>query len=643
MTHAHPLAEGDRLALARTARETLVCAPLFASTDAPSAPARGMAQPAVLRIDGPDAASYLHSQLTHDVEGLLPGAGQLTARVERTGHLVAVAGLHRDPSEPHRYWMIGDVPGIAAMHASLDAFLFADDVTLTPDPSWHWLALQGPAALAVADAVFGPLGFEPWDSLPEGAMRALRRTRKALGIDVPSGSVAIRRSLTGDAGLLIGLPVRPSVGVSGEAAPQGPDTAAAPLIQAIDAAAREAGGAVVSSEAFADVLGILRIEAGIVRPHTDFGDRRRLLPETGLEQTTVSYTKGCYLGQEVIARVRTYGSVPNLLRALVFTSEDSEGLLRTLPAPGADLLLADGKKAGAWAAATHSPLSEGVVALAFLGRAHRTPGSVLEVLDADGVPHQATVRTSPLYAAPDRAHQVRQRYDQAIRTFADGHADRALTLMEDVLRIDPGFADAYEAIGVMLGKSGRFHEAIDVFRRLEEVAPDEPMVNTNLSLYFMKIGDRQTAEDEAGKATLKQMARARGKGGVDVAADLAASKRKEAERKVSMFERVLGIDPDDGIALFGLGTALLTLDRAAEAEPHLARALAVDRKNSAVYAAHGRALEALDRPDDAVGTYRQGVEVASRQGDLMPLKEMEHRLMLLGASRATKPATGPAA
>ena len=52
-------------------------------------------------------------------------------------------------------------------------------------------------------------------------------------------------------------------------------------------------------------------------------------------------------------------------------------------------------------------------------------------------------------------------------------------------------------IGVMLGKTGRFHEAIDFFRRLEEVAPDEPMVNTNLSVFYMKIGDKQTAEDQS--------------------------------------------------------------------------------------------------------------------------------------------------
>jgi len=554
------------------------------------------------------------------VGGLAPGSGNLTARVERTGHLVALTSLHRWPdAEVDRYWMMGEPAAVDALHQALDAFLFADEVTLSPGRPMRWLTVQGPKAAEVCTAVFGALGFEPWEALPEGALRLLRRTRKDVDITLPDGTVALRRSLTGDVGFLIGLPAAAD--------------AFRPLAEAMSTAMQQVGGAIAHAEDFDAALAILRVEAGQVRVDLDLGARRRLLPETGLEQAAVSYTKGCYIGQEVIARVRTYGSVPNLLRALVFAGAD-EALLAALPAPGDELRLSDGTKAGTWAARTLSPVAGGVVALAFLGRKHRTPGRDLEILDAEGVPHTTTVRTSPLYAAPDQAARVQQLYDRAIRTFADGHEDRALAMMEEALRLDPGFGDAYEAIGVMLGRSGRFHEAIDVFRRLEEVAPDEPMVNTNLSLYFMKIGDRETAEDESGKATLKTMARARGKGGQDVAEDLAESKRKEAERKVVMFQRVLGIDPEDDIALFGLGSALLTLDRPDEAEPHLAHALRVSKNNSVAYAAHGKALERLHRPDEAVATYRQGIEVASRQGDLMPLKEMEHRLLLLGASRA---------
>jgi hypothetical protein len=64
-----------------------------------------------------------------------------------------------------------------------------------------------------------------------------------------------------------------------------------------------------------------------------------------------------------------------------------------------------------------------------------------------------------------------------------------------------------------------------------------------------------------------------------------------------------------------------------------ARACAADPKNSAVYLARGKALEALEQLEQAEAVYREGMEVASRKGDLMPLKEMEHRVLLLsGAS-----------
>jgi len=162
------------------------------------------------------------------------------------------------------------------------------------------------------------------------------------------------------------------------------------------------------------------------------------------------------------------------------------------------------------------------------------------------------------------------------------------------------------------------------------VAPDEPIVNTNLSLYYMKLGDKPTAEDEAARATVKTMTRAAGKDATKVDADLDASRRKDAARKKTMFERVLQIDPVDTVALFGLGSALLTLGDAEGAATWLARATEVDRSNSAVYAARGQALERLERWDEAVAVYRAGVEVASRKGDLMPLKAMEHRLLLLG-------------
>jgi tetratricopeptide (TPR) repeat protein len=114
-----------------------------------------------------------------------------------------------------------------------------------------------------------------------------------------------------------------------------------------------------------------------------------------------------------------------------------------------------------------------------------------------------------------------------------------------------------------------------------------------------------------------------------VAAEQASARRADAERKREMFHQVLEIDSEDPVALFGLGNALSTLEQWEEAERYLDRAAAVDGDNSAVLLARGKALEMLERRSEAVAVYRAGMEVASRKGDLMPLKEMENRLLLL--------------
>jgi len=111
-------------------------------------------------------------------------------------------------------------------------------------------------------------------------------------------------------------------------------------------------------------------------------------------------------------------------------------------------------------------------------------------------------------------------------------------------------------------------------------------------------------------------------------------KEGDARRKKEMFAEVLEIDPDDPIALFGLGNALAVLSEWEAAAAAYERAVSFDPGNSAIYLAHGKALEELGRADQAEGVYRAGMEVASKKGDLMPLKEMEHRLLLSKASSA---------
>lgn len=550
----------------------------------------------VVVAEGPDAGRFLHSQLTQDINGLAPGAGRFAARVSRTGHVEHLLSVHRDPSAPQRFYLLTEVAHAERLHADLDGALFSDDLVLRIHPTVRCVLAVGPQVPSALDAA---LAVRTWENGGDGDMAPL-----------PDGGLAFRRALGGDPGVCL---IDPS------------DT----TLESLQAALEARGGAVVEGATFGEALEALRIEAGVARLGPETQGKRRLLPETGMETSTVSYSKGCYLGQEVIARVRTYGSVPHLLRALV-----TEAQADALPPIGAPLLLDDGTAIGTIASRSQVPSRPGWVALAYLDRGHRTPGATWRLQGPTGG-WTATVATLPLHAAADTAARVHQRYDGAIRKFASGDVDAALHDLEDVLVLDPGFADAYEVLGVMLGKAGRTHEAIDLFRRLEEVAPDEPLVHTNLSVYYMQLGDKETAEAEAGKATLKQMARASGRSG-KVDADVEAGKRKDAARKRTMFEKVLSFDADDGIANFGLGQALLILGEVDAAVTSLQRAVAVEPNNSAAHAALGRALERAERREDAISAYQRGLEVAARRGDLMPLREMEHRLLLLGAPRVAQ-------
>jgi len=549
-----------------------------------SAPAQGWSRLSVIRAHGPDAAEWLQSQTTNDVAALQPGQSQLNARVTRTGHLVAVFLLVCHA--PGDFWLVLPTEDAERLHQDLDAFLFADQVQLDPVDIPAWAAISGPQTCAVCATL----------DLPQLAEQGV--------VLVQDGVTWIRQAFTGDDGLLVA----------------GPDTA----VQQVLDAAEQAGLTRLDAAELSPVIDALRQEAGLIRPGVDL-QRKRLLPETGLEQLAVSYTKGCYLGQEVIARVRTYGSVPKALRALVLDGDTLDGL----PEIGEPVVLDDGKKAGQAVSRAWSPAEQSPVLLAFLGRNHRTPGATLTLRTPGGL-REARVALLPLHRTPDRAERVAALYDRGVRAFAQGNADAALSHLEAALRLDPEHLDAYEAIGVILARTERFHEAIDVFRRLEEVAPDEPLVNTNLSLYYMKIGDKETAETQASIAARKSMSKGSGKSAAQLATEADEARRADAARKERMFRQVLDFDPVDPIALFGLGSSLSILGRYDEAAEILERAREADGKNAAVYLTWGKALERLGRDDEAVRVYREGMEVASRRGDLMPLREMESRVLLLG-------------
>jgi folate-binding protein YgfZ len=130
-----------------------------------------------------------------------------------------------------------------------------------------------------------------------------------------------------------------------------------------------------------EALEALRVEKGIPRFGVDYGPDN-FPQETGLEEA-VSYTKGCYLGQEVVARIHYRGGVQKMIRGLVFDGE--------APESGA-ALLAEGREAGTVASVVRSPALGRPIGLSILHRRAAAPGTRLEVA-AGGT---AEVRELPL-------------------------------------------------------------------------------------------------------------------------------------------------------------------------------------------------------------------------------------------------------
>jgi folate-binding protein YgfZ len=122
-----------------------------------------------------------------------------------------------------------------------------------------------------------------------------------------------------------------------------------------------------------EVEEILRIEAGIARYGVDM-DETNVVTETNLDDA-VSFTKGCYLGQEIIIRIKHRGHVAKKLTGLKF---DSERMIEH----GALIRSSDEKEIGRVTSATYSPRLETVVGLGYVRYEQLTPGTRVVV---DGV------------------------------------------------------------------------------------------------------------------------------------------------------------------------------------------------------------------------------------------------------------------
>ncbi|HUR96890.1 MAG TPA: glycine cleavage T C-terminal barrel domain-containing protein [Pyrinomonadaceae bacterium] len=115
----------------------------------------------------------------------------------------------------------------------------------------------------------------------------------------------------------------------------------------------------------------LRIEYGMPRYGIDM-DENTIVPEIGIEDT-ISYTKGCYIGQEIIARIHFRGHVAKKLTGIKSVASMGAGDLE----PGQELLSKEGKNAGRITSVTISPKLQRAIGLAYVRYEHLSDGTEL--------------------------------------------------------------------------------------------------------------------------------------------------------------------------------------------------------------------------------------------------------------------------
>src|SRR5262245_5107738 len=289
----------------------------------------------LLQVTGPDRLAFLQGMLSNDLRILKPFTGQYATLLTQQGKVIAdvrvlcaINSFYLDFLEALKEKIV----------AHLNRYLVADEVEIADRSNeYATLTIQGPQSEVLLGQLVGQA------ELPAHPLQHAMANIDAAAICI------VHASHTGENGFdLIG------------------PTAKLPNIaQKLTETGKQFSAAWVGEEA----QNILRIEAGIARYGVDFTEDNLLL-EVGLDNA-VSFNKGCYLGQEIVERVRSRGHVNKKLVGLTFESQKSAS-------PG-DVIAFTDRPVGTITSSVHSPALGRPIALGYVHKECWSPDTRLTV------------------------------------------------------------------------------------------------------------------------------------------------------------------------------------------------------------------------------------------------------------------------
>jgi tRNA-modifying protein YgfZ len=275
-----------------------------------------------IRVAGEDRARLLHAMATNHIQQLTPGMGCYAFFLNAQGRILADANVLCR----HDSFLLDTEPEtLQKLLEHLDKFIIADDVTLeNVTPTLATIAVEGPKSSDVLTAAGAPA------------------LQTSYGANVELGTALVARlSVTGSLGFFIIAPVAEKD----------------EIIRTLHAA-----GAVPADE---EAFRVVRLEHGKPRYGEDISER--YLAQEANQADALHFQKGCYLGQEIVERLRSRGLIQRVLKPL-----EIEG--QTPPEPRTKLQIS-GAPAAEITSAVYSPALGKVAALGYVRVEHAEPGT----------------------------------------------------------------------------------------------------------------------------------------------------------------------------------------------------------------------------------------------------------------------------
>lgn len=291
-----------------------------------------------IEVSGAEAVQFLNGLITNDMKTLAAGAWMPAAFPNVQGRLLAQARVLR-PNEEQSFLIDTEAATRERVHQTLARFTLAGDFRVRDlSGETAQLSVQGARARVLIDTALGVKA----GGVERGRVASVAWRDNSLTI--------LRATHTGEDGFDLIVGARDA--------------------RALWDALIEVGAQPVGYEA----LEVLRVEAGEPRYGVDMTETSVVL-EAGLDEA-VSYTKGCYVGQEIIARIHWRGHVAKRLAGIVLADDralDSENKIRSV----------EGKEIGRITSSVFSPRLQRTIALGYLKYDYLKPETEIVVASAD--------------------------------------------------------------------------------------------------------------------------------------------------------------------------------------------------------------------------------------------------------------------